>query len=188
MRETVLSKTDIENIISKLANELTKDFANTAKTPVFVDVLKGATPFFSDLTKACKFKLFVDYIKVSSYSGASSTGVVHLDKDISLDIQDRDVIIVEDIIDTGLTLSYLKEYFMRRYKARSIKVCCLIDKKPYRKVDFAPDYVGWTTDGNQFLVGYGLDYNEYFRNEDYIFIPDKEEIAECDKDKAKTNH
>lgn len=179
--EVIFSKEQIEEIVSEVANKLNKRFENQTTIPVFISVLKGAEPFFNDLIKKCKFEMKVDFIQVSSYSGTSSTGVIHLKKDISENIKRKDVYIVEDIIDTGLTLNYLKQYIQLNYQPRSITIVCLIDKKPLRKVDLTADVVGVSLTQNKFLVGYGFDYNELGRNYDYIFVPSKKQLETWDK-------
>ncbi len=179
--EVIFSKEQIEEIASEVANKLNKRFENQTTIPVFISVLKGAEPFFNDLIKKCKFEMKVDFIQVSSYSGTSSTGVIHLKKDISENIKGKDVYIVEDIIDTGLTLNYLKQYIQLNYQPKSITIVCLIDKKPLRKVDLTADVVGVSLTQNKFLVGYGFDYNELGRNYDYIFVPSKKQLETWDK-------
>ena len=134
-----------------------------------------------DLLKYYTLPCKIDFIQVSSYDGTSSTGVIHLKKDISIDIKGKDIVLIEDIIDTGLTLNYLKQYFQIRYMPSSITIVTLVDKKPLRKVDLKCDIVGLTLNQNKFLVGYGFDYNELVRNFDYVFVPSKKDIDEWDK-------
>ena len=181
MREIVLSKEEIDVICTNCANELNKRFKDSNTLPVFIGVLKGALPFMMDLIKKCDFELEEDFIQVSSYDGTASTGIIHLKKDVSCDIKNRDIVIVEDIIDTGLTLSYLKQYLKIKYQPSSITICTMIDKKPLRKVELEADIVGVTLKENKFLVGYGLDYYELERNTDYIFIPSKEDLKKWNK-------
>ena len=181
MKEIILKREEIESICKRIAKELETKFKNSDSIPVFIGVLKGACPFFMDLIKNYTLPMKTDFIQVSSYDGASSTGIIHLKQDISLDITDKDVVIVEDIIDTGLTLSYLKQYIQIKYNPRSITIVTLIDKKPLRKVDLQCDYVGVYLNENKFLVGYGFDYKELIRNFDYIFVPTKEELDYYDR-------
>ena len=181
MREIIVSKEEIESICVRLGNELKERFKDSKNVPVFIGVLKGAMPFMIDLVKHCDFELEEDFIQVSSYDGTASTGVIHLKKDVSSDIKNRDVVIIEDIIDTGLTLSYLKQYLKIKYQPSSITLCTLIDKKPLRKVELEADLVGVTLKENKFLVGYGLDYYELARNIDYVFTPSKEDLKKWDK-------
>ncbi len=181
MREIVINEKEIDLITSKCAKELKEKFKDNKKAPILIGVLKGALPFMMDLVKKCDFELEEDFIQVSSYNGTASTGVVHLKKDVSKDIKDRDIVLIEDIIDTGLTLSYLKQYLKMKYNPNSITICTFIDKKPLRKVELEADVVGTTINDNKFLVGYGLDYNELARNINYVFIPSKEDLNKWDK-------
>ena len=179
--EVVLTKEEIDEVITNVAKELNDKYKGGETIPVFVGVLKGALPFMMDLMKKLDFDLEMDFIQVSSYSGTSSTGVIHLKKDVTANLRDREVIIVEDIIDTGLTLNYLKQYLQINYNPKSIKIVCLVDKKPLRKVNLIADIAGITINENKFLVGYGFDYNELGRNIDYIFIPCKKQIEHWEK-------
>ena len=181
MKELILSEKQIDDITSKLASKFNDLYMNKDIVPVFVCVLKGAAPFMHDLIKKCKFPLIIDYVQVSSYSGTESTGVIHLKKDLSENIENKEVIIIEDIIDTGTTLKYLKNYLNITYKPKDIKICCLVDKKPLRKVDLEPDYVGLVLNEAKFLVGYGFDYDELERNTPYVFVPSEDQIEKRNK-------
>ena len=181
MKEIVLSSEEIQETIKRIAKELEEKFKNSDKTPIFVGVLKGALPFMMDLVKYYEGDLIEDFIQVSSYEGTASTGVIHLKKDLSIDVKDKDLVIIEDIIDTGTTLSYLKQYLQIKYQPRSITLVTLLDKKPLRKVDLTADIVGVTLTQNEFLVGYGFDYNEIGRNYDFIFVPTKKQLETWDK-------
>lgn len=181
MKEIVLSHEEIIEICKRIAKELEDKFKNSDSIPVFIGVLKGATPFFMDLIKYYTLPMKVDFIQVSSYDGTSSTGVIHLKQDISMDIKNKDIIIVEDIIDTGLTLSYLKQYISIKYNPRSITLVSLVDKKPLRKVELQCDHVGICLNENKFLVGYGFDYKEIIRNFDFVFVPTTEDVEERNK-------
>ena len=174
--EILYTRKDLDKMISHCANELNAIFKSKNSQPILIGVLNGAAPFMMDLIKKCKFNHKIDFIQVSSYDGNTSSGVVHLKKDISEDIKDKDVVIVEDIIDTGVTLNFLKKYILHNYKPKSVRVVCLIDKKPLRKVDFTPDIVGTTMEEAKFIVGYGFDYDGFARNINYIFIPTKAQI------------
>lgn len=184
--EIILNKEEIDEVITEVANKLNNFYKDSDRIPVLIGVLKGALPFMMDLIKKLTFDLEMDFIQVTSYSGTSSTGVIHLKKDITTNIKDRDVIIVEDIVDTGLTLNYLKQYIQLNYSPRDIKICCFVDKKPLRKVQLEPDIVGVTMTQAKFLVGYGFDYNEIGRNIDYVFVPTKKQLEEWDR-KFKNN-
>lgn len=179
--EIVFTREEINEMVSDIAAKLTEMYKDSKVPPVFVGVLKGAVPFMMDLIKKCSFPLNIDFIQVTSYSGTASTGVVHLKKDLSESVKDKDVVIIEDIVDTGSTLSYLKQYIQVHHQPKSVKIVCLIDKKPLRRVNLEADVVGATLTQNKFIVGYGFDYNELGRNIDYIFVPTKKQLNEWDK-------
>lgn len=181
MKEIVLNETQLNEIVEKIANQLNLYYQNTKEPIYFVCVLKGASVFMNDLIKKINFPLIIDYIQVSSYDGTSSTGVIHLKKDISEDITNKDVVIIEDIVDSGLTLKYLKDYINIKHHPRSIKICCLLNKKMARKITLDVDFVGYKLVDNKFLIGYGLDYNELLRNIPYIFVPTEEDLKTYDE-------
>ncbi len=185
MREIILTEKEIDETCKRLGKELTERYKNNETIPVFVCILKGAVLFFTDLIKYCDFPMALDFLQATSYDGTSSTGVIHLKKDISEDVTNRDVVFVEDVVDTGLTLNYVKQYIQIKHKPKSISVVCLIDKTPLRKVDFHVDYVGLHMKENKFLCGYGFDYHEIVRNVPYVYVPDKKEIEEMDESLAK---
>jgi hypoxanthine phosphoribosyltransferase len=181
MKEVILNNQEIQDICKNLASKLMDKFKDSKKIPIFIGVLKGAMPFFMDLIKYYTLPMKTDFVQVSSYEGTSSTGIIHLKRDISENIKNKDIVIVEDIVDTGLTINYLRQYLEIKYQPSSIAVCVLVDKKPLREVDFTPDYVGLTLNENKFLVGYGFDYKELVRNFDCIFVPTKSDLDEWDK-------
>ena len=185
MREIILTAEEIDETCKRLGKELTKKYKNSESIPVFVCILKGAVLFFTDLIKYCDFPMAIDFLQVTSYDGTSSTGVIHLKKDLTENVTGRDVVFVEDVVDTGLTLNYIKQYIQIKYNPRSISVVCLVDKTPLRKVDFHVDYVGLHLKENKFLCGYGFDYHEIVRNIPYLYVPNKEEIEEMDEVLAK---
>lgn len=150
-----------------LGAELTRDY--DGKNPLFICVLKGACVFFGDLIRQVECPLQIDFFSVSSYCGKNSTGVVVRDLSKLPDVRGRDVVIVEDILDTGHTLSRLKKDFLEREPA-SIKIAVLLDKECRREVKgFTADYTGFVVD-DLFVVGYGLDYNQDYRNLPYIGV------------------
>ena len=170
-------KNDIERVLfsrevlaertKELGAQLTVDYKE--KTPLVVGILKGATPFLSDLIKEMDVYLEVDFMDVSSYAGGlTSSGEVKILKDLDTNVEGKDLLIVEDIIDSGRTLHYLIEMFRYR-KANSIRIVTLLDKPEGRVVDMKADYVGFLVP-NEFVVGYGLDYDEKYRNLPYIGI------------------
>ncbi|MDP4177662.1 MAG: hypoxanthine phosphoribosyltransferase [Bacillota bacterium] len=172
IKEVLLKEEDIRKRVKELGIQITNDYKN--KNLVLVGVLKGCVMFMADLMKEIDLPCSMDFMAVSSYgNSASSSGVVRILKDLDHQIIGKDVLIVEDIIDTGITLKYLKEYLASR-KPDSIKIICLMDKPEKRKADVYAEYIGFTSP-NEFLVGYGLDYAEKYRNLPYIGIL-KEEI------------
>ena len=166
------SKEEINAKVAELAARIDEDYAG--KDVLLVGVLKGAIMIMADLSRALKGHYTMDWMAVSSYgSGTKSSGVVRILKDLDTDLVGRNVLIVEDIIDTGRTLLYLKQLLLHR-KAKSVKIVTLVDKPEGRVVEIEADYVGFSLP-NEFLVGFGLDYDEHFRNLPYIGIL-KEEI------------
>ena len=171
MREDIAevwqSEEQLRERIRELGRQITEDYRD--REPVFVGVLKGCFLFMADLVRACDVKCTVDFMVVSSYgSGTVSSGAVEIVKDLSQDIAGRDVIIVEDILDSGNTLSYLKRYMSARNPA-SIRIVTLLDKPDRRTADVTADYIGFTIP-DAFVVGYGLDYDQRYRNLPYIGI------------------
>lgn len=166
IQKILLSKEEITSICQKLGHQIEEDYKD--KKPVLVGLLKGCMPFMSDLFKCINSYVYLDYMSVSSYEGTSSTGVIKINKDVSTDITGKDVIVIDDIIDTGHTLKYITKYFLDK-GARSVKTCCLLDKPEGRKVEISADYVGHVIP-NEFVVGYGLDYDGLYRNLDFIGV------------------
>ena len=156
----LISEEEIKQICKRLGEQITRDYEG--KNLLVVSVLKGAVVFLGDLLREIKCHCFIDFLSVSSYSGTKTTGVVKFKKDLDIDPDGMDILIVEDILDSGITLSYLKGVLMGR-NANSIKICTLLDKPANRKTDIKaiPD---------AFVVGYGLDYDEKYRNLPYIGI------------------
>ncbi len=167
-----LSADELDCIVSKLAESITRDFRGkvSCEDPLLlVGVLKGAVVFLSDLARAVRLPVAFDFIAVSSYGAStSSSGIVRILKDLDESIEGRRVIIVEDIIDTGLTLRYLQNHLQER-KPEELRICALLDKPDRRKVDVEVDYIGKEVP-NKFLVGYGLDLNENYRSLPYLGI------------------
>lgn len=156
----VLSAEAIKERIQALGRQITEDYAG--KPLVLIGVLKGAFIFLADLCRAIDLPLQVDFVRMASYgSKQESSGRISFTKDIELDISGKDVLVVEDIIDTGHTIKYLKEVLMLHHPA-SVRICCLIDKHERREVDIKADYVGFDVKQG-FLVGYGLDFAEDYR-------------------------
>ena len=167
IEEVLYSEEEISAVVKDLGAQLTKEYEG--KNPLVIGVLKGAVMFMTDLSRAMDCDLELDFMDVSSYgAGMESSGDVKILKDLDTTVDGRDLLIVEDIIDTGRTLSYLIEIFKYR-KAKSIKVVTLMDKKERRVVDLEANYIGINVP-NEFVVGYGLDFNEKYRNLPYIGI------------------
>ena len=157
----LITQEEIAGRVRELGRALSRDYAG--KDPLLVGVLKGAGVFLADLMRAVDIPLAADFIAVSSYGGSTRTsGAVKITADLSMSIEDRHVVIVEDIIDSGRTIRYLKRNFQTRHPA-SLRVMALLDKVEGREVDVELDYVGFTIP-NEFVVGYGLDYNGLYRN------------------------
>lgn len=179
-KNIILSEQDIAEMTARLGKEITKTLQNSTKIPVIVGVMKGSLNFMMDLLKNIDLPVFTDYIQISSYNGTTSSGKVRLVKDLSYDCQDRPVVIVEDIIDTGCSMSFLIKH-IKSHNPSNVYVCSMFDKKAARKVDVHVDFVGEELKGNDFLIGYGLDYNELGRNIGYVYGASKEDVEELDK-------
>ena len=172
IKKILISHDEIVDAAKKLGQQLTKDYQD--KNPIFVGILKGSVPFMAELIKHIDTHIELDFMLVSSYhGGTASSGVINVIKDIDQDITGRDILFVEDIIDTGQTLKNLCNLFKER-NAASVKIATLLDKPEGRVVEIDADYTCFTIP-NEFVVGYGLDYNENYRNIPYIGIL-KEEV------------
>lgn len=160
-KRLLISRDDIARRVQELGAQISRDYRN--KELIMVGILKGAFIFLADLVRALEFPVEIDFVRLMSYgAGTTSSGEVRITKDIELPIKDRHVLVVEDIVDIGYTLYYLRQHLALKHPL-SLKVCCLIDKKERRAVDVPLDYVGFTVEKG-FLVGYGLDCGEKMRN------------------------
>jgi hypoxanthine phosphoribosyltransferase len=167
VEEILLSEEQLQQRVAELGARLAADYAG--RTPVLVSVLKGSIIFLADLIRSTPIPLSLDLMEVSSYgSGTETSGQVRILKDLSSSIEGRDVVVVEDIIDTGLTLNYLLRYLGERHPA-SIRICCLLDKPARRLADIEIAYRGFTIP-DRFVVGYGLDYDERYRNLPFVGV------------------
>lgn len=165
--EILLSEEEIKSIVTRLGEEISRDYKD--KNLVLISVLKGSVIFMADLMRAITVPCKIDFMAVSSYgSGTKTSGVVKIIKDLTEPIEGADVLIVEDILDSGVTLSYLKKLLLARNPA-SIRICTLLDKPERRKADITADYAG-THIPDAFAVGYGLDYDEKYRNLSFIGV------------------
>jgi len=167
LREILITKEQIHDRICELGAQITRDYAG--KSPLLIGVLKGAFMFMSDLSRAIDLPVEVDFMAVSSYGAATKTsGIVRIVKDLDIDLGDRDVIIVEDIVDSGLTLSYLRKGLLAR-KPASLEICALLVKHDQQRAHVEVPYVGFDIPA-EFVVGYGLDVAERHRNLADIWI------------------
>ena len=167
IQRTLFSQEEIDRRLDELAAEINRDYAG--KEPMLISVLRGSFVFMADLTRKITLPCTVDFMAVSSYGkGTTSSGQVQITKDLSDDIEGKDILVVEDILDSGNTLSYLMKLLQARHPA-SIRLCTLLDKPERRVVPVQADYVGFTIP-DEFVVGYGLDYAEKYRNLPYIGV------------------
>jgi len=173
--ELVVAEDELATRIADLGKAITADYAG--RPPLLVGVLKGAFMFMADLARAIELPVEFDFMAVASYGSATRTsGVVRIVKDLDLDLGGRHVLIVEDIIDSGLTLEYLRSQLVRRNPA-SLRICALLNKPDRRIADVPVDYLGFDIP-NEFVVGYGLDYGDHYRNLPYIGVLKPEIYAE----------
>ena len=170
IKEILVSEEEINSITSSLAEKITEDYKNSQRELVLLCVLKGSIVFMADLMRKIRIPLEVETMKVSSYGAETfSSGIIKIQLDLCRDdLSNVDILIIEDIIDSGNTLSKLTKHLLKK-GAASVKTCTLLDKPARREVDFKPDYCGKAIP-DEFVVGYGLDYNEKFRNLPYIGI------------------
>lgn len=168
IQKVLISEEQIQAKIQEMAQLISQEYEG--KAPIFVGVLKGVVMFFGDFVKRVTVPCQIDFMCVSSYEGTSSTGSMAVKKDISADIKGRHVVILEDIFDTGNSLEFTYHYLLSKEPA-SLKICTLLDKPERRNpaVTVKPDYTGFVIP-NEFVVGYGLDFNEYYRNLPFIGI------------------
>ena len=167
IKEILISEQEINSIVSNLAEKIDKDYEN--KDMLMVGLLKGSICFMADLMKKMKSDFKIDFVVASSYAnGTESTGTVNIVKDVSQSVQGKDILIVEDIIDSGNTLDFMVKYFKAK-KAKTVKIATLLDKPERRKVKIDVDYVGKIIP-DEFVVGYGLDYAEDYRTLPYIGV------------------
>lgn len=165
--KTLISKDEIEKKIAEMGKQITKDFQG--EEVICVCILKGSVIFYSDLVRAIDLPVYFDFVRASSYgSQLTSSGDVKISKDLSSSIEGKNVIVIEDIVDTGITLTFLKNLFQTR-NPKSLKICSLLYKPANKVKDVKIDYLGFTIE-NHFVVGYGLDANEKYRNLDYVGI------------------
>lgn len=192
MEKLILSEDEIIRICDRLGKEIDAklDESNNG-IPILVAVMNGALPFYYELIKHIHHKIQLDTIKVSSYSGTGTTGKVTVSKGPDHNWEGRDVILVEDIIDTGITMHYMKEYIKEKFKPKNLSVCILIKRNNIdMKYDEVADFTGLTTDEQRYIVGFGFDYYGLLRNMPYVFVPSMKDIEELNAilDEDKKTH
>ena len=193
MEKLILSEDEIVRVCSRLAKEIDSKLDETKNgVPVLVGIMNGALPFLYELVKHIKHPIEIDTIKASSYSGTETTGKVNITKEPDINLEGRDVILVEDIIDTGITMHYLREYVKEKYKPKNLYICILVKIETEKaQYDELGDFTGLSTDEQRYIVGCGFDYYGLWRNEPYVFVPSKKDIEEWDKiieDDKKINY
>ena len=168
IKQILLTEEQIQSKVKELAAQIAEEYAG--KDPVFIGVLKGVVIFFADMVRNIDIPCQLDFMSISSYSGTNSSGRTEIRKDVSVNLEGRHVVILEDIFDTGNSLTFTVNHLLNK-KPASLKVCTFLDKPERRApgVELVPDYVGYTVP-NEFVVGYGLDYNEHYRNLPYVGI------------------
>ena len=172
IKKVLIGEDELRAIVKRLGEQITGDYKG--KDVLLIGILKGSVIFMADLMRAIDLPCNIDFMAVSSYgSGTESSGRVKINKDLDNDIQGKDIIIIEDILDSGKTLYYIRDILSAR-KPASIKICTLFDKPERREADIKADYIGSLVP-NEFIVGYGLDYAEYYRNLPFIGVL-KEEV------------
>ncbi len=170
VKEILINEKELEVLVSKLSKEITDDFGNADKPLIAIVILKGSLIFASDLLRKLDFPVQIEFMKVSSYgTGTKNSGEIKIHLDLMREnLENYNLLIIEDIVDSGRTLSRLTTLLKNR-NANSVKTCTLLDKPSRREVDFTPDYCGMSIP-DEFVIGYGLDYNEKYRNLPYVGI------------------
>lgn len=183
MEKLILSEDEIVRVCDRLAKEIDKKLdENNNGVPVLVGIMNGALPFLYELVRHIQHPIEIDTLKASSYSGTETTGKVNITKEPDINLEGRDVILVEDIIDTGITMHYLREYVKEKYKPKNLYVCILVKREAEGvKYDELADFTGLTTDEQRYIVGFGFDYYGLWRNEPYVFVPSKKDIEDWDR-------
>ena len=165
VEKVLISEEELKRRIAEMGRQITQEYHGELLT--IVGILKGASIFFADLARSIDLPLQMDFMSVSSYgTEATSSGVVKIIKDLDADVTGRHILLVEDIIDTGITLAYLRDYLSNR-GAKSVKICTLLDKPSHREQAVKVDYIGFTMP-DEFIIGYGIDYAENYRNLPYV--------------------
>ena len=182
IEKVLITPEQIDEATTRIAAMIDRDYADCDGKIVILGILKGSVMFMSDLMKKIKLPVEIDFMKVSSYAGTNSTGRIKIILDLNRkDLSQCNIVIIEDIIDSGRTLSYLVEY-LKINGAKDVRTCTLLDKPERREVEFVPDYVGFEIP-NEFVVGYGLDYDEMFRTLPYVGVLSRSVYASEEDDK-----
>ncbi len=168
IKDILVTEEQIESRCKELAQEIEKLYMDQDRAPIVVGLLKGSIPFMSELMKSFTIPCEVEFMKVSSYDGTESIGDVRIEQDMSISCRDRDILLVEDIVDTGRTLVEVKKMFKNK-GARRVTIVSLLDKPDRREFEIEADYVGFKVP-NEFVVGYGLDYNQLYRSLPYVGV------------------
>ncbi|MCI8525401.1 MAG: hypoxanthine phosphoribosyltransferase [Oscillospiraceae bacterium] len=166
IERVLVTEEELHRRIREMGAQLTAEYAG--KNPLVVGILRGVVPFYAEMALAIRTPCQWDFLSVSSYAGTESTGTLTFRKDLDIDIRDRHVLILEDILDSGRTLKYIRELLLERGPA-SLKICTLLDKPSGRTVELEVDYTCFTIPG-AFVVGYGLDYDDYYRNLPFVGV------------------
>lgn len=177
----ILEREQIEAITYNIAQELDAKFHDSETLPIVIGILKGGAPFMCDIVRKMHTIVGIEFMNVSSYEGTTSTGQLKMKMDISSDVRGRDVILIDDIVDTGLTTYYLIKYLKEQKGAKSITTVFMVDKPARRKYDVKVDYAGFVYSGDKYLIGYGLDYNNLLRNIFSVYEMTEDDISMLDK-------
>lgn len=180
MREIVIDVQEIEECYKKVGTEISSSLRSEEKRPILLCVMKGAMTFLIGMMKYIDIPVIVDYIHISSYEGTSTTGNVKLLQDMNFDPEGRTVVIVEDVVDTGISMTWLVD-FLKKKNPKQVKIATFVDKPARREKPVQIDYVGKVIEENKFIVGNGFDYNEIGRNIPYVFVPTEEDFKNWDE-------
>ena len=175
IKTVLISEEQIRTRSEELGKQITEDYAREGKAPYAVALLRGSVPFLADIIKYIDLDIQYDFMDVTSYAGTRTTGDIKILKDLDTSVVGKDILLVEDIVDSGFTIEAVKKLLFRK-EAASVKVVTLLDKPSRRKVDVTPEYVGFEIE-DLFVVGYGMDYNQHYRCLPYIAVL-KDEIYE----------
>jgi hypoxanthine phosphoribosyltransferase len=185
MKEVVMSEQEIQNVCASLGQQLTKELKDEAKLPLFLCVLQGALEFYADLVKRVDLPILQDFIEMKSYDGLGTTGQVKITRDLTTNIDGRTVVVVDDAVDTGLTMEALVEHLKKSGHAKRIIICPLFDKRDKRRSSVKVDLCGKVILENKFLMGYGFDYKGIKRNVPFVYVPDDKDIKSMQEILAK---